>query len=120
MVKQITTAPFSGAAGSFPNHLTVMGGVLYFRASNELWRTDGTEVGTWQVKQINTNLNGSSNVRSIVSTGSRLYFSAASSGSDYELWQSDGTDSGTTLVKDIRPGTSPSSPAFLTVSNDIV
>src|SRR5437868_2230153 len=104
MVKEIPTPSFSGAAGSFPNYLTLMGGILYFEASNELWRSDGTDAGTWLVKQINTNLNGSSNVRFIVSTGSRLYFSAASSAGDYELWQSDGTDSGTTLVKDIRPG----------------
>jgi ELWxxDGT repeat protein len=120
MVKVIPTAPNSGAAGSFPNYLTLMGGVLYLRASNELWRTDGTEAGTLLVKQINTNLNGSSNVQSIVTTGSRLYFSAASSAGNNELWQSDGTELGTTLVKEIRPGTAGSSPASLTVANDLL
>ncbi|WP_422360977.1 ELWxxDGT repeat protein [Reichenbachiella sp.] len=35
-----------GAAGSFPDLLTEVGGLLYFKANNQIWRTDGTEIGT--------------------------------------------------------------------------
>ena len=46
-----------GVRSSHPDHLTAAGNVAYFTATtlnagNELWRTDGTATGTWQVTDL--------------------------------------------------------------------
>jgi ELWxxDGT repeat protein len=59
--------------GSDPNHFKSTGQFLFFSAfnptnGNELWKTDGTEVGTVLVKDIN--LNGDSNPDNLENVGS--------------------------------------------------
>ncbi len=71
----------------------------------ELWRTDGTEAGTFLVKDINPGFPGSAPLgppasqTNMVAHNGTLYFYAKS-----EFWRSDGTAAGTTLVKDIAIG----------------
>ena len=98
-------------------------GIGYFPGSNsihgqELWRTDGTESGTYMVKDIFTGSGGSSITMNlfggVVSGG--FFFTANTSAEGVELWFSDGTASGTSLVKDINPGTSGSNPGMATTS----
>jgi len=112
-----------GSANSTPSELGVYNNILYFRATNgtngsELWRSDGTEVGTYMVKDIYT---GASN--SVASNftvyNNILYFRATNGTNGYELWRSDGTTAGTYIVKDIGAGTTDSNPNYLTVSNNI-
>ncbi len=60
MVKDIN----SGSTFSSPNSLTAVGSTLYFRADDgtngaELWKSDGTTVGTVMVKDINSGSVGS-------------------------------------------------------------
>ncbi len=76
-----------GSAGSNPQNLTVVNGVAYFGAAGGLWRSDGTNAGTFQLK---TFANSPSELTDVNGT---LFFNAG-----WELWRSDGTAAGTVLV----------------------
>lgn len=105
-----------------PTWLTDLNGVLYFTAENgvngsELWKSDGTEAGTVQVKNIN--LNGSSSPQYLVNYSGSLFFSADDGVVGRELWKSNGTAAGTELVKNINPSGS-SDPSVPVVMNNIL
>ncbi|MCB1131861.1 MAG: choice-of-anchor D domain-containing protein, partial [Verrucomicrobiae bacterium] len=67
----------------------------------ELWITDGTETGTYQVQDIRPGP-ASSLVDSLTIAGGVAYFSAIDATNGVELWRSDGSEVGTYLVKNIR------------------
>ena len=93
-----------GAGGSTRRQLTDVNGTLFFvPADGELWKSDGTELGTVRVKDIRPGGLGS-DPRSLVNFNGVLFFSANDGVNGYELWRSDGTTSGTVMVKDINPG----------------
>ncbi len=101
---------------SNPADLTVVGDQLFFAATSdagrELWVTDGTVEGTYEVADIHPgnneqNLALSSNPSALVDLAGTLFF-AADGGQGVELWRSDGTTPGTVLVSDIYPGASES------------
>lgn len=93
-------------------------GVLYFNAidnhgvlnnensinGEELYRSDGTEIGTYMVKDIYVG-NGSSRPQEFIKFNNKLIFQAKDQNFGTELWQSDGTTNGTTVLKDIQKGT---------------
>lgn len=105
----------------------VMNNIIYFRATDaahgaELWRSDGTDAGTYMVKDINPGAGDCSNAvfmsgQYFAALNDVLYFAADGGGNNIELWRSDGTESGTYLVKDIRAGGS-SVPQFITAIDD--
>ena len=70
----------------------------------ELWRTDGTSLGTYLVKNIASG-NNTSNPRNFIKAGKYTYFTANDIIHGEELWVTDGTTLGTKLVKDIWTGT---------------
>ncbi len=92
-------------------------GTLFFTANDgihgyELWKSDGTAVGTVMVKDIfpgTTNSYGypltSSNPTYLTNVNGTLFFTADDGTNGNELWKSDGTDAGTVMVKDINPAT---------------
>ena len=87
-----------------------MGGLLYFTADDgisgtELWKSDGSALGTGIVSNIAENASSSWPGEKI-SIENTLFFTADDGTSGYELWKSDGTYSGTMLVKDIVAGPS--------------
>jgi ELWxxDGT repeat protein len=112
---------FSPYAGS---NMVAVNDVVYFVGTDsahgtELWKTDGTQIGTMLVKDIFTGMN-SSYPQLLTRVDDRLFFIATTPDAGQELWTSDGSDTGTERVKDIRPGLQDSSPAQLTALNGIV
>ncbi len=86
----------------------VAGGSLFFvqhdsesEHSRELFRTDGTQVGTQLVSDINANANGkggteSSEPEDLTASGTLLFFTAdGGDGDGRSLWVTDGTNAGT-------------------------
>ncbi len=91
--------------------------MLYFTATDtvngvELWRTDGTAVGTFMVRDIATG-SASSSPTNLLNIGGVLYFTANDGTNGRELWRSDGTVAGTVMVRDIRAGSASSNPTEL-------
>ncbi|WP_153799180.1 ELWxxDGT repeat protein [Foetidibacter luteolus] len=81
---------------------------LYFAGVNgeygsELWTTDGTDAGTFMVKDIHQGASASS-PKKLCILNNELYFFADDGIHGVELWKSDGTTEGTMLIKDINPG----------------
>ncbi|MBL0871567.1 MAG: hypothetical protein IBJ18_13425 [Phycisphaerales bacterium] len=117
LVKDIRTAsPFN----SNPNNLAVVGGKLFFAASdtlgNEPYVSDGTSAGTFALANINaSSATASSDPSTPVDLNGIAIFSASSGSSGSgtgitqplgrELFRSDGTVAGTSRVLDINPGT---------------
>jgi len=130
-VKDININPNSSASSS-PRGFTVFNNALYFSADDggsgrELWRTDGTEGGTVQVKDIAPGsgfIGGiqvplSSSPSGLTVFNNALYFAADDGVHGVELWKTDGTGTGTVLVTDINPTTgASSSPRGFTVFNN--
>jgi ELWxxDGT repeat protein len=85
------------------------GGVVFRRldfggtTGSELWKSDGTAVGTVIVRDINPGA-GHSEPESLSVMGNTVYFSANDGVAGTELWRSDGTEAGTEMVKDIWEG----------------
>ena len=110
-IKGITTNHTTPA--STPSYMINVNGTLYFSAYTdsgvELWRSNGTTIGTKRVEDINPGGKGS-HPKNMISFGGKLYFSATEGSLGSELWVSDGTSSnneatdGTFLIKDIAPG----------------
>jgi ELWxxDGT repeat protein len=76
------------------------------QSNRELWKSDGTEAGTMQVKDINVGTYGSTPTYFTL-MGETVFFAAnAGPGSNSELWKTDGTETGTVLVKEINPANS--------------
>lgn len=129
MVKDINPGSASGIPSSATQYdeFYVWNNVLYFTADNgvngaELWRSDGTENGTYLLYEFNMNGGvGSINTPShFAEYNGKLYFSSAGggfNGNGKELWVTDGTTDGTMEVKDIYDGFLPSYPSDLIVCN---
>jgi ELWxxDGT repeat protein len=104
-----------GSAGSNPQDLIAIGGLLFFSADSgngdgrELFRSDGTSAGTWQVADINPGP-GDSYPWAFVDFNGVAFFAADDGTHGRELWRSDGSTAGTRLVKDIAPGVEGTNP----------
>ena len=92
--------------------------MLFFTASDgtgtngngrELWVTDGTEIGTEMVLDINIGTS-SSGPSQLAAVGDILYFQANDNYRGSEVWRSDGTSDGTFVVKDVNFGPHDSNP----------
>ncbi len=97
LVKDIL--PGQVPADSDASEFVEMNGVSYYQGYHpstgyELWRTDGTQAGTWIVKDVLEGRDGSDPVNLEFSNG-YLYFMARAETNSYRLWRTDGTESGT-------------------------
>jgi large repetitive protein len=78
--------------------------------SDSLWRTDGTETGTFRLGP-DVRIERPAELRAV---GNQVFFVASDADHGKELWATDGATEGTRLVKDLEPGDASSSPADLT------
>lgn len=111
-----------GDCRSYPEDLIDLGGVLMFEAYDgtngyELWRSDGTDSGTYMVKNINPSTTNSRYIQNPIVIDGIMYFSAEDGTYGQELWRSNGTDAGTYMIEDINPDSVGSYPAYLTEVN---
>src|SRR5262245_26926443 len=108
LVKDILPGPSSSIPSPSFHHPVGAGGMLFFLANdgvhgNELWRSDGTEAGTFLLKDIHPDMFGPSPLEPIEVDG-KVMFLADDGTHGFELWTSDGTEAGTDLVIDLKPG----------------
>jgi len=101
LMKDINNQPQQNGASS---PLLVLNGVAYFTGTtvaggSTLWRSDGTEAGTYQLANVVTSALTKNGI-----VGSTLYFAGTTTANGRELWKTDGTVNGTVMVKDIKPG----------------
>lgn len=78
--------------------------IAYFAGTDathgsELWRTDGTEAGTYMLKDINVGSLSSAPLN-MTALGEMIYFVANDGTNGYELWKSDGTEAGTVAIQE--------------------
>jgi ELWxxDGT repeat protein len=102
--KKISTTILYGQAAGLMNGKIIFSG-RSDAAGYELFITDGTQVGTTLLKDINPGAPSSDPGNDFVQMNGFIYFTAYRPAEGRELWRTDGTNGGTTLVKDIRPGT---------------
>ncbi len=102
LFKDINPGP-NGGLDSYGNIYTdyhqIFNNELYFLANDgqhgfELWKTDGTSLGTQMVKDINVG-NLSSFPKSFCVYDNHLFFVANDGINGYNMWVSDGTETGT-------------------------
>ncbi len=104
LVKNLLSNPTSSHVRA-PDRGTVIGDLLLFSAEDgvhgtELWVSDGTESGTFMVKDLKSGAN-SSFPGEFTRVGDVVYFMT-----QYDLWVSDGTETGTVFVEKL-PNRSP-------------
>jgi len=122
ILKDIATSGVNSLAIA-PTDFIAFDGVLYFFADDgidgrELWRTDGTETGTWRVRDICPGQCSATFSTELVVFQGALYFQANDGVHGRELWRTDGTAAGTELAVDVVPGLESSSPWWLTLFDD--
>ena len=84
-----------------PNQLVQAGNSFYFTAfdkvsGREIWKSDGTVLGTMLLKDINEGVNGSY-PDNLISKEGKTYFTVGNYGSQ-SLWTTDGTEEGTVSI----------------------
>ncbi len=95
MVKDIYPGITSSVTINFSYSTYDFNSILYFKANNgitgpELWRSDGTNAGTWLVKDMYID-NADHDIGDFASTDSVLFFTASGA----TLWRTNGTAAGT-------------------------
>ena len=90
---------------------------LYFTKNDELWRTNGTTNGTYQLKIPDTRV-FSSSLTTV--QGNTFYSLVVGPHLHSKLWRSDGTANGTTVIKDLGAAPPFHSPGNVNVVNGIV
>ncbi|HLP63245.1 T9SS type A sorting domain-containing protein [Flavobacterium sp.] len=86
-----------GASSSSPNFLTLIDDVVYFQANtNQIWRTDGTAVGTYAI----VSNNQVTNPKNFTKAGQFIFFSEGSAGSSccHSLWKTLTTPNSESMV----------------------
>lgn len=103
------------AEGLDASNLCTVEDRVYFNGTGwngaELFVTDGTRQGTYELKDINPF--GNSSPGWLTESNGILFFTANDGSNGTELWKSDGTDAGTIMIKDILLGSSGSDPEYL-------
>lgn len=122
LIRDINSGSENGIARlSFPRSFYfVWNNVLYFPADDgntgfELWRSDGTEVGTYLIKDFDFG-NGFPEHYAVLNN--KLYFTADAGAAGRELWVTDGTAANTKMVVDISSSIFADGPSHLFAFQD--
>lgn len=121
----------AGAGSAQIDYFTAVGETLYFVANRdstgesdfwrwrgtELWKSDGTEVGTVMIKEI-SGAEYANGFDFLTAVGNTLYFRATNGTNQQALWKSDGTEVGTVMVKEFAVGSGGGEIDNLTVFGD--
>ncbi|WP_111682955.1 ELWxxDGT repeat protein [Winogradskyella tangerina] len=104
--------PTGDGVAVYPNNRISYNGSLLFAADNgvngmELWISDGTENGTFLLRNINNAFDSNPNGFYLMPTDGRVYFSASGLGEigvnpNFELMVTDGTTSGTIIHREFN------------------
>ncbi len=86
----------------------------------ELWRTDGTALGTVLVEAILPDPENTITFQFLTAFGDRVFFSANTPAGEVEPWISDGTPEGTHVLKDLDPRNHSSDPQEFVPGNTIL
>ena len=94
-------------ASADPSKLTLVGNTLFFTADDgvhgrELWTSDGTEVGTRLVKDLEVGAEWGG-IYELAAVNQGVIFAVNKQDKDYQLWFSDGSAAGTRLIKSFGP-----------------
>ncbi len=105
--RQLANLNAGAGASALPRNFGAFDSLVLFGATSDsfrtdLWRTDGTETGTFQV--VDSAICRDMNPSNYCDLGAFALFIGRDDGAGEELWRTDGTPSGTWLVKDIEPG----------------
>lgn len=96
-VQLVKKFPATGDRPPKYNRYVTYNSFIFFTSGGRLWRTDGTDTGTYVIKRfVNSN--------SLTVFKGQLFFHAKDDDHGWELWTSDGTEQGTNMVIDIKPG----------------
>lgn len=96
------------SSSSYSRRSITSGNNAYFPADDgdhggELWISNGSNISTKMVKDINPG-SADSDPKAFCFSGNNLFFIANDGVHGEELWKTDGTEAGTVLVKDIKQG----------------
>jgi ELWxxDGT repeat protein len=108
-----TTTAVSGAPVA--NNPVAVNGTLYYTNGTTLYNVNNTTLTT-----VKTGLDFNTDAPYFAALGSKLIFTSHDAAHGTELWVSDGTPGGTALLKDILPGSTSSTPKFLTTVGSLV
>jgi len=102
---------YSLSGGPYP---VEFGGLVLFPAfdgstGTRPWRSDGTEAGTWSLKDVVPGPSGT-HYGYAAALGDRAFFAAAGLGTGFEPFVTDGTPDGTLLLADLAAGPASSEP----------
>ncbi len=94
---------------SWRNSVFEHNGLIYFipyseQSGYELWRSDGTEEGTFLVRDINDDQDESGAGVPVSGVGENVFFQGTDEDHGSELWRSNGTTAGTFRVIDVVAG----------------
>ena len=110
-----------------PIHVELDGVSYFYRHDGvhgyELWRTDGTALGTYLVRDICPGACGIEHfytLDTIATAGSLVFFSGNDGVHGSELWVTDGTAPNTRMVADLNPGPRSSRPHLLAGAGEIL
>ncbi|MCK9408516.1 MAG: T9SS type A sorting domain-containing protein [Bacteroidetes bacterium] len=94
---------YPGIGGGYPTGFTIAGNKLFFNMwkdnGRELWVSDGTAAGTFEVIDLLPGANGGAALAPMVAYNGKVFFQGSNTLGIWELFSSDGTAGGTTLVK---------------------